>query len=322
MNKLILVILLEVISLFLIACESTPTITSTTTSSEPVKTERIVFQSDRDGDDEIYVMNSDGSNVVKLTNNTVRDTTPAWSPDGKKIVFASDRDSNLEIYVMNADGSNVVKLTNNKNVNLSPSWSPDGKKIAYRSGASVRDTGIYVMNTDGSTQIKLADAQAFISNQAWSPDGSEIIYSTEIDGQGEVYIMNSVDGSNKRRLIEPAYSRNNKMNDDSPAWFPMGDKMVFSSFRHGFIEESPGKYSVRPEIYLMRADGSELIRLTNTPYDTDSYPSWSPDGEKIVFISNIDGDNEIYIMNADGSDMIKLTDNTADDGCPCWIIVE
>jgi len=129
--------------------------------------------------------------------------------------------------------------------------------------------------------------------------------------------MNAADGSNKRRLIEPVYSDNEKLLDAAPAWSPVGGKMVFYSFRHGF----EGGTTVTGEIFGMDEDGSNLIRLTHDPANLDYEPSWSPDGEKIVFASERDGDLEIYIMNSDGSNVVKLTDNTARDSSPSWALV-
>ncbi len=282
---------------------------------------KIAFYSDRDGDDEIYVMNADGTNVKKLTNNTAADWYPAWSPDGSRIAFNSDRDGDREIYVMNSDGSDVVQLTKNSIVDLGPSWSPDGKKIAFKSGSSLLNTGIYVMNADGSDIKSLADPHAYISNQAWSPDGSKIVFSTERNGEQEIYVMNSADGSNKRRLISPAYSKGYKMDDCKPAWSPVGDKIVFYSFRHGYHETTPGTYEVNGEIYIMDPDGNNLVRLTNDPYHTDYVPSWSPDGTRIAFASKRDGDYEIYVMDADGTNVRKLTSNTKKDTGPSWCCI-
>ncbi len=95
--------------------------------------------------DEIYVMNVDGSGQTRLTNNSAIDARPAWSPDGKRISFQSTRDGNVEIYVMNADGSGQTRLTNNSAIDARPAWSPDGKHIAFQSLRD-GDLEIYVMN--------------------------------------------------------------------------------------------------------------------------------------------------------------------------------
>ena len=115
---------------------------------------RIAFTSTRDGNGEIYIMNADGSNVTRLTNNPANDDRPIWSPGGKPIAFVSDRDGNLEIYVMSADGSNQTRLTNHPARDVYPVWSPDGTRIMF---VSNRDGAfeIYVMNTDGSNVVRI-----------------------------------------------------------------------------------------------------------------------------------------------------------------------
>ena len=96
---------------------------------------KIAFGSNRDGNQEVYVMNVDGTNHIRLTNtsNDSNDNFPSWSPDGSKIAFVSDRDGNNEIYVMNADGTNQSRITNNDSSDEYPSWALDGSKIIFTS---------------------------------------------------------------------------------------------------------------------------------------------------------------------------------------------
>ena len=94
---------------------------------------QIAFMSDRAGNWQIYVMDPNGKNLQRLTNNAHNDRSPSWSPDGERIAFESWRHGPDEIYVMDADGSNPQRLTNNGHDDRSPSWSPDGKRIAFSS---------------------------------------------------------------------------------------------------------------------------------------------------------------------------------------------
>lgn len=85
--------------------------------------QQIAFVSSRDGDDEIFIINVDGSDLRQLTDDSEKDGSPAWSPDGQQLAFTSDRDGDLEIYVMNADGSDVRQLTDNDVADEYPTWS-------------------------------------------------------------------------------------------------------------------------------------------------------------------------------------------------------
>ncbi|PYS72080.1 MAG: hypothetical protein DMF69_08600, partial [Acidobacteria bacterium] len=262
---------------------------------------KIVFGSVRDGNNEIYSMNSDGSNQTRLTNDAGTDNDPTWSPDGSKIAFETNRTGNFEIFSMNANGSAQTNLTNNAADEDSASWSPDGTKIAF---VSDRDGNleIYVMNANGSGQTRLTNVAGTDESPAWSPDGTKLAFESERDGNREIYVMNA-NGTNQLRLT------NNTTTDSAAAWSPDGTKLVFGSTRDGNYE-----------IYSMDANGSNQVRLTNN-IGGDTFPSFSPDGTQITFGGARDpqGDSEIFVMNANGSNETNISNVPSFfDGQPTW----
>lgn len=284
---------------------------------------RIAFVSEQDGNPEIYVMDADGSNQLRLTHNfpEMEDDFPNWSPDGKKIAFVSNRDGNPEIYVMDADGRHQTNLTNNKTGDFYPVWSPDGTKIAF---ASDRDgyAQLYVMNADGSgatlipnTQLDTGQYNRFGNSYlgvnlsyspdpgiSWSPDGRQLVYSSERSGRSKIYIVDLSDGSNATLSAEDSFGR-----DFDPDWSPDGKKITFYSDR-----------GTGSQIYLMNTDGSNQVLLTNEEDPASISPSWSADGSKIVFQSERDGSFEIFVINVDGTGLTRLTTNPAQDRNPDW----
>jgi uncharacterized delta-60 repeat protein len=263
----------------------------------------IAFQSDRDGDMDIYIMNVDGSGQTNLMDNSSYDYSPNWSPDGGKIAFTSNRDGNQEVYVMNADGSWQTNLTHNSANDYVDCWSPDGSKILF---TTFRDGNweIYVMNADGSGQTNLTNSPTTGDQSAsWSSDGSKIVYTRARDGLNEIYVMNA-DGTNQTMLT-------NGQKDYGPNWSPDGSKILFYSLRDG-----------QEEIYVIDADGTDLTRLTDH-LARDQYCCWSPDGSKIAFTSERESSNyQIYVMDANGSNITRLTNNSAEDSQPNWCVHE
>jgi len=263
---------------------------------------RIAFVSDREDNSEIYVVNTDGSGLSRLTHNTARDEAPAWSPDGARIAFASWRDNG--ICVMNADGSGVRRLTQTTAYESAPVWAPDGARIAFVSPLNGHDQ-IYLMNADGSDQTDLTRQPGDDRSPAWSPDGARIAFVSFRDGNAEIYVMDA-DGSSQANLTH------NTAFDQAPAWSPDGTQIAFES--ESF---SP---AINFEIHVMNADGSGQTNLTNLS-NPDFSPAWSPDGTRIAFQSSRstrDGPGDIYVMDADGSGPTNLTRNAAGDNSPAW----
>lgn len=151
-----------------------------------------------DSNEDIFLVNTDGTGLVRLTTDPGNDRLPAWSPDGSKIVFLSDRTGVFQVWVMDADGGNPQQLTTDPAPkDQVPDWSPDGTRIAYQSLAT-GGGDIYVMRADGTGQTRLTTDPALDLGPAWSPDGTQIAFLTERDlpTARNVYIMNA-DGSDQ-----------------------------------------------------------------------------------------------------------------------------
>lgn len=218
----------------------------------------IAFRSQRDGNDEIYIMNADGTCQTNLTNNPLGDWSPAWSPDSKQIAFARFFDNNqfTDIAIINMDGSGLKRLTHESGEY--PAWSPDGTRIAF---ASAREGNyeIYVMNADGTGQTRLTDNAAYDMSPTWSPNGRQIAFDTQRDdyspaenGIGpefEIHIMNA-DGSKDIRLT------NNTEEDRFPSW-GANDLIAFTS---------------NGRLFMMNEDGTNQMKLL----DGGSFPAWRP----------------------------------------------
>jgi len=279
---------------------------------------KIVFQTERDGNMEIYVMNADGSEPTRLTNHPAADTYPAWSPLGDRIAYVSDRDGekgadgNGEIYLISPDGTDLTRLTDNDVTDSSPRWTPDGKQLVYH---STRETGraSFIMNADGTDVRRIVPEDWVAISPSASPDGTMVVVerdagtdwdfeANESARRAQIWIVD-LDGSGERQITDTdAYN-------GFPAWSPDGRQIAFDS------NPSPGQPSA--DIWAVHVDGTGLTNLTRAS-GYNEFAAWSPDGTKIAFVSSRDGDEEIYVMNADGSNPTRLTDSPGSDWVPSW----
>jgi Tol biopolymer transport system component len=252
-------------------------------------------------------------------------STAATASETGLILVSDSTDENApaNICVMKPDGTLVRYLTHDNNWNRNAGWSYDGTKVVW----NVRNStgGIWIMDANGDHKKELtalpSGAPSHAFGPAFSPDGEHVVYCDYANGNPgsdpligiEVFVMN-VNGSDKRKLTTTTVSGTTNTGtvirwSIRPAYSPDGKKIVYASTQSG-----------NSEIWVMNSDGRDQKQLTfntatNSTQGPDAnFPSYSPDGKKIVFLGGWETMyGNICVMNADGSDRKQLTHN-ADDG--------
>ncbi len=215
-------------------------------------------------DGDIYVASIDGSNVQRLTTAEGMDDHPAWSPDGTWIAFTSFRSGHGDIWVMGANGTGQTNLTNDflpaTSFEHSPAWSPDGNRIAYSS--DIDNYGyvkLWTMRPDGSDKQRVLPATAGTSvvdmEPSWSPDGTKLAFRRITNGDSDILIVTL-----STRAATPIHMDGVQ---SSPSWSPDNASIAFSS-----SHENP-----MSDIYMMKPDGTGLVRLTSG-VDSRWHPRW------------------------------------------------
>jgi len=251
----------------------------------------IAFVTARDGNDEIYTVHADGTNLVRLTQDPASDDAPAWSPDGRRLAFVSDRAGTSNIYVMNADGTNVVQRTFSGRV-WDPTWSPDGTLVAY-STVTNGSLNIWAVSPDSGEPSLLFEERGWDAQPSWSPDGSRVALVSDwyaYDTVQDIFLINA-DGSGFTGLTNDIFDHVDYVH---PEWSPDGSKLSVT------ISDEIGIDQYITHIGTMGNDGSGLTPLAPAAKWTSS--SWSPDGKRIAFTSGTAGATQIAWVSADGSE--------------------
>ncbi len=239
----------------------------------------IVFESNRDGTWQIYLMDTNGSNQKKITSHKSNNRKPTWHPSGTVILFESDRTGRLQLFTINTESLEVNQLTKfDKREPLFADYSPDGKHIAMSLKETDDKSNIVLIDNNGEIIKKLTDTNLRSHFPRWSSDGKEIVYFSRKDTgneDDEIYKLNLETGTEQRLTSWPKHNF-------CPSWSNDNSKIVYVTS----MENS------RPEIYIMDANGENQIRITNNN-DGDTLPSWSSKEDKLLITGYRDGNFEI-----------------------------
>lgn len=260
---------------------------------------KIAFVSNQTGKKELYIMDTDGTNIQRITNHRTAIVSPSWSPDGTKLLFTSYLARNPDVYIYDFTQGKMSPLSRREGLNIGGSFSPDGKYLALTLSYE-GNPEIYLMELDTKKPKRLTNYWGIDVSPTFSPHGDKIAFVSDRSGSPQIYVMDT-DGKNVKRITyEGKYNA-------SPQWSPDGRKIAFS----GMINDNNFK------IFIVNPDGTELLQLTNGE-GSDENPSWSPDSRYIIFSSTRDGNGELYITNITGTYLYRLTNTPYNESHPAW----
>ena len=318
---------------------------------------RIAFTSRRDGNHQIHVMNANGTGVTQLTDHSAGNWGPVWSPDGARIAFTSDRDGNFEVYVLNVPvlppppppaapvpvgtiPSQTVAGGRTATLDVSSFFrDPDGGALTYTAASSAPAVVSVSMSGSTLTMAGVADGSGTVTVTARDPDGLTAAQSFQVTVETPNRAPETV-GTIPGQSLEPG--RTATVDVSSYFQDPDGDALTYTAASSApavvsvslsgsaltmagvadgtatvtVTATDPDSVSAVQE-FDVTVSGSRVTNLTNHSADEGS-PAWSPDGARIAFTSDRDGNTEIYAMNADGSGVTRLTDHSAFDGGAAW----
>lgn len=277
---------------------------------------KIVFSSTRDGErvgktveersaKEIYIMDYDGANQLKVTANRSLNISPAWCPDGQCVAYMSYQTGFPDIVLQNVFGQ-VGRPTNpthgtDRVQNYLPRISPDGTKIAYGSTRDGQAMDIYVVNRDGTDERRLTNNPANDGAPTWSPSGNLIAFTSNRSGSLRIYTMSPDGGQVQAVDNQCSYC-------DRPTFAP-GQRGLLLAYS---TQTSPAGH----DIELFDMSTHERRRLTNGE-GTNESPSFAPNGRHVLFFSSRFGKSQLAVVDIDGKNVRQLTKEGA-NSFPNW----
>jgi TolB protein len=254
---------------------------------KPLFTSKVVFVSNRDGNEEIYLMDFDGKRQKRITFNDYIDLIPSWSVDNEKILYTSYRRGTPDLYIFHLY-SGKTDLVSSGGVNYSADWSPENDKIVYTSSKNDGNAEIYMRDMKTGKEKRLTFNNIIDTSPYWSPNGKEIAFTSERSGSPQIYIMDA-EGTNVRRITyEGSYH-------DNAAWSPDGTRILYVS-----------RIESRFDIYIYSLKNNTISKLTEKVGRNEN-PTWSPDGRHIMFSSNRTGSYQLYTVDYDGTNLKQST---------------
>ena len=275
-------------------------IIQTLTGHRGIADTKIAFSNNATKHKEIYVVDYDGENLKKLTNDKSIALLPRWSKDGR-IYYTTYRYRNPDIFAIDLKAGKIAPVVIRNGLSLIGGVSPDGKALVFTSSKGPNPS-IYIYNLETGEKKQITNKQSVDGSPSYSPDGKFITFVSNRAGSPQIYVMELATGQTRPLTKNFNWS-------DSPQWSPTGEWIVFAG------RESP----YHPfDIFLVDLTGTQLRRLT-TDAGSNEDPTWSPDGRFIAFTSTRDGGRrKLFVMDSDGSAPHLIADLPGNSFTPHW----
>ena len=275
-------------------------IIQTLTGRRGIADTKIAFANNSTAHKEMYVVDYDGQNMKKLTNDKSIALLPRWSKDGR-IYYTTYRYKNPDIFAIDLKAGKIAPIIIRGGLSLIGGVSPDGKALVFTSSKGPNPS-IYIYNLETGEKTQLTNRRSVDGSPSYSPDGKYITFVSNRAGNPQIYVMELATGQTRPLTRTFNWS-------DSPQWSPTGEWIVFAG------RESP----YHPfDIFLVDLTGTQLRRLT-TDAGSNEDPTWSPDGRFIAFTSNrAGGKRKLYVMDSDGSAPHLVADLPGETFTPHW----
>lgn len=275
----------------------------------------ISFQSNQDGNPEIYTIDASGSKRTNITHNSASDHDPVWSPDGGQIAFISDRSGSSEIFIMNASGEEIKQLTRDSGLTWFPplSWSADGGELAAAGSTDGKEdhARIYLANVDGSGSQLLNDSLPG-AYPRWSPGGKWLAWRAVDKGDPALFVTNVDGGQAKKISTSPDSNEKYGVVNDDFDWSPDGKQIAYLTvgplIGEGPNFQYPFQARARIQIYNMESSSTQMLLDIGLPNNIH-FLRWSPDGKTLMFVQEIgmSGCWTVRLLQLDSNDPTNAT---------------
>lgn len=238
---------------------------------------RIAFHTEAKGNVDIYMVDTEGKNLQRLTDSESEDSFPSWHPNGQRLAFGTDRDGNFEIYEMIVAGRALRNITNDPAKDVQPDWSHDARTIAFSSKRGRTISDIYLMDPNGGNLVNLTNHKGGDFEPTWSPDDSKIAWSSSRHGNGDIFVMDA-NGENAIQLTGFAAGLEGQWEESDLTWAPSGKKLAHIAFMGGVSS-----------LYITDPDGEDRFEAPDVG-GVNRAPSWFD--PRFVQVFSVDPDNK------------------------------